>query len=153
LARDNEHLFRQRLRERFGLRSEEFSEELLAMFHEFWRDGVESGRWWPNPVPANDTFRKLCILRHFGDRCAEFSHDLRGLLVELWTDALDYGKGEMCARCGSREGVEMESARTAYEPTEKDPDPNADIPYCRSCAEEHHEHWDEMWAEYYAGRL
>ena len=75
----------------------------------------------------------------------------------------------VCDRCGSTEGVEMESARTAYEPGDltryalllvDDPlDPpspcerfyaaNPAIPYCRECAVEHHGWWDEQWAEVY----
>lgn len=148
---DNEFLFQDRLRKHFGPRSDGFSDDLRARFFEFWRDGVEAGRRRPRQIPDNG--RRLYILRHFGERCVEFSDNLRDLFVDLWTDALDYGNGEMCSRCGSREGVEWEPARTAYEPTEKDPDPNADIPYCRPCAGEHHEHWDDMWAEYNAGRL
>lgn len=33
------------------------------------------------------------------------------------------------------------------------PDPNAPIPLCRECVEEHHANWDAAWAEYYAGLL
>jgi len=78
----------------------------------------------------------------------------------------------VCARCGSTEGVEMESSRTAYEPEDftrytllllDDPlDPpdrlarlcaaNPDIPYCRECAVEHHGWWDEEWAGVYASQ-
>lgn len=58
-----------------------------------------------------------------------------------------------CLRCGSAEGVETESSRTMYEPTERDPNPNAPIPLCRGCAKDHHEYWDDMWNEYRAGLL
>jgi hypothetical protein len=67
-----------------------------------------------------------------------------------------------CLRCGTTEGVELESSRTMY-PTEPptwlervadiETDPNAPIPLCRECAEEHHDHWNGMWAEYYAGLM
>jgi len=50
-----------------------------------------------------------------------------------------------CAHCGSKEGVELESSRTAYPKKEEEPDPNAPIPLCRKCAKEHHEYWNEMW--------
>lgn len=32
-------------------------------------------------------------------------------------------------------------------------DPNADIPLCRGCAEDHHSNWDAQWAEFYSSRL
>lgn len=30
---------------------------------------------------------------------------------------------------------------------------NAPVPLCRACAKEHHDYWDEMWAEYRQGLL
>lgn len=33
------------------------------------------------------------------------------------------------------------------------PDPNAPIPLCPGCAEDHHKYWDDTWAEYYRGLL
>lgn len=72
----------------------------------------------------------------------------------------------VCEMCGSTEGVQWEDSRTAYAPGpktawrhllsnvgEKDIDPNAPKALCRSCAEDHHAHWDEMWAEYDRSRL
>jgi hypothetical protein len=57
-----------------------------------------------------------------------------------------------CDRCGSTEGVEMESSRTAYNIPpktywdhllEQEPeDPNTPVPLCR-------EFWDAQWSEYY----
>lgn len=73
-----------------------------------------------------------------------------------------------CLYCGGTEGVELESSRTCYEkprlsvweklllPEEGldlGPDPNAPIPLCRPCAKEHHENWDDRWAELEAGYL
>ncbi len=73
---------------------------------------------------------------------------------------------EACYGCGSHSEVTLQDARTAYEKPrltalerleydalEPLPDPNATIPLCPDCAEEHHQHWDDMWAEYYASRL
>ena len=61
-----------------------------------------------------------------------------------------------CLCCTRTEGVEMENSRTAYhfegELGSLD-DPNKPIPLCRPCAEEHHMHWDDMWAEWRAGLL
>lgn len=53
--------------------------------------------------------------------------------------------------CTATEGVQMESARTAYHWDGKGENPNADIPLCREHAAEHHAYWDEMWAGYYSG--
>jgi len=61
-----------------------------------------------------------------------------------------------CARCYSTEGVEFESSRTQYyfEGEWNDPrNPNAPIPLCRACAKDHHEYWNDMWAQYYGGLL
>lgn len=54
-----------------------------------------------------------------------------------------------CARCQATAGVEMENSRTQY----PDPADNAPVPLCRDCAQEHHAHWDAMWADYQAGLL
>lgn len=67
-----------------------------------------------------------------------------------------------CAGCGSIEDdVKLEDSRTAYDTTCFDrfqficrvgeENPNAPIPLCRSCAEGHHENWDEMWSDYQNG--
>lgn len=56
-----------------------------------------------------------------------------------------------CAHCGSIDGVELESSRTAY-PFEgqigSEADPNKPVLLCRPCAVEHHKRWDEMWDEW-----
>jgi hypothetical protein len=56
-----------------------------------------------------------------------------------------------CCNCGATDGVETESSRTMYvyngEPGDPD-DPNRDRPYCRACAKQHHEYWNDLWAEY-----
>ena len=150
---DSSWAFHNRLAACFGDRTPEFSEELIDLLYEFWRDGVCVGVAAPGIYEHDGTNRKLKILSHFGDRAVEFSDPLRGRLIELWVDAKDYGAQRMCARCGSREGIKLEDARTHYDHKEGEPDPNADIPYCSPCAVEHHEHWDEMWAEYNSGRL
>ena len=57
-----------------------------------------------------------------------------------------------CERCGATEGVEWECSRTAYDTSSRriepsgENDPNRDQALCRSCAKEHHEYWDDMWA-------
>jgi len=48
--------------------------------------------------------------------------------------------------------VQLESSRTMYDWDGKGLDPNADVPLCINCAEEHHKYWDERWNDYYQGR-
>lgn len=61
-----------------------------------------------------------------------------------------------CERCGSLRGVKSEGGRTAYHyegPSNVFQDPNRSVGLCRHCAVEYHQHWDDMWQEYYSGRL
>jgi len=58
----------------------------------------------------------------------------------------------VCSRCFTIRGVRMESARTMYHWEGIGANPNADIPYCRRCAVDHHEYWDAEWEEYNASR-
>lgn len=61
-----------------------------------------------------------------------------------------------CLRCETTDGIEMESSRTCYHyegEIDSPDDPNRPIPLCRLCAEEHHQHWSNMWAEYQSGLL
>lgn len=55
--------------------------------------------------------------------------------------------GAACETCGAAEDVRMESSRTMYPWDGAGEDPNRDRALCRPCAEEHHRHWDEMWAQ------
>jgi hypothetical protein len=54
-----------------------------------------------------------------------------------------------CGRCGSSAGVEYEPTRTAYYFEPGEPDPNVGAWLCRPCADEYHEHWDDMWNEWW----
>ncbi len=58
-----------------------------------------------------------------------------------------------CMRCGTIKGVLWEPARTAYYWDGTGEDPNAPLPLCGACEQEHTEYWDHMWAEYYSGLL
>lgn len=64
-----------------------------------------------------------------------------------------------CERCGKLWGVKPESSRTAYhvegiDGREDTPvDPNRNVRLCRTCADDHHQHWDSMWSDYYSGLL
>ena len=51
-----------------------------------------------------------------------------------------------CERCGAP-GATLQPCRTAY----CDPKENISPLLCLPCAEEYHDHWDCMWAEYYSG--
>lgn len=52
-----------------------------------------------------------------------------------------------CERCGSPQ-AKRQPCRTAY----ADPKENREPILCCNCAEEYHEYWDALWAEYYAGQ-
>ena len=61
-----------------------------------------------------------------------------------------------CEVCERKDGVQLESSRTAYhwEGALDDPNnPNAPILLCRDCARDHHAYWDDMWDEYRRGLL
>lgn len=57
-------------------------------------------------------------------------------------------------RCDNRKDVKWTPARTfcswnkGKEPSE---DPNRDIFLCDTCEKNYHEHWDDMWNDYYVG--
>jgi DNA-directed RNA polymerase subunit RPC12/RpoP len=59
-----------------------------------------------------------------------------------------------CQYCGRRvPGVERECSRTRYPWNGEGKDPNRDVYLCRDCAKDHHEHWDDRWADYYSGLM
>lgn len=61
-----------------------------------------------------------------------------------------------CERCATIRGLQLESSCTMYnfDGDWFDPkNPNRPQLLCRCCAEEHHDYWDEMWADYNSGRL
>lgn len=74
----------------------------------------------------------------------------KGLLyrIQSWF----WRKFHRCERCGARP-AKVESSRTAYHWDGNGEDPNRDPWLCAACAREHHTYWDEMWDEYYRGRL
>lgn len=56
-----------------------------------------------------------------------------------------------CEYCGNRRGVRPENSRTFYHfdgDFYAPENPNRDVHLCRSCADEHHAHWDAMWSNY-----
>jgi hypothetical protein len=59
-------------------------------------------------------------------------------------------------KCDNRDGVEWVDGRTFYQwniDEDPDEDPNRDRFLCPGCAKEWNDYWDEMWNEYYYGRL
>jgi hypothetical protein len=57
-----------------------------------------------------------------------------------------------CERC-ERSGATKQPSLTAYEWDGKGEDPNRDPWLCEECAEDHREHWKNMWDEYNQGRI
>lgn len=52
-----------------------------------------------------------------------------------------------CARCGDvGESVVKQECRTAYADERR----NITPVLCPLCAEEYHDYWDSLWADYYA---
>lgn len=78
---------------------------------------------------------------------------------ELWTVIVVYRLWPKCEYCGTIWGLELEASRTMYSVDYYSPtyhvrnDPNRSRFLCRCCAQQHHEYWDEMWSDYYGGRL
>lgn len=125
--------------------SKGLQKSLEALWFEAYRRGSGASE---EAFPVRDS-----ILRIFHEEGGSLPEDLLKKLTLVWEEAVVCGRGEACNHCGSREGVAFEDSRTCYSPTEENPFPNASIPFCRECAVEHHEYWDDMWAEYYYDRL
>ena len=105
-------------------------------------------------MKAQEDFLFLDRLKaRLGPRAEEFSDTLLEMLHALWRDGEMHGAGAMCDHCGKTEGVKIVGAMTAYSQIEGEPDRNHPTPYCPECAQEYEEHWQEMWDEYYSGRL
>lgn len=51
-----------------------------------------------------------------------------------------------CMRCNTTDAVEMRPSYTAYHWNGEGENPNADVPLCPECFEEHREYWNEMWS-------
>lgn len=51
-----------------------------------------------------------------------------------------------CRSCGTIRKVKLENSCTVYPWDGQGPDPNAPVPLCPVCADEHYEHWAEMWS-------
>lgn len=56
-------------------------------------------------------------------------------------------------QCECRCKVRWRSAMTAYHWEGEGEDPNHPVLLCEDCAEEYHDYWNEMWADYYASRM
>ena len=61
-----------------------------------------------------------------------------------------------CRCCGTYKRLKLAESCTQYTWDGKwfDPkNPNGPILLCPHCTEAHYEHWEDMWADYYSGRL
>lgn len=85
------------------------------------------------------------LVYHFNKEA--FDHRLRAFRIyRLWPK---------CECCGRLCGLRLEEGRTLYPykgNSVKD-DPNRKQLLCRQCAVLHHEYWDDMWQDYYNGRM
>lgn len=87
-------------------------------------------------------------------------NSFRKAFSDHWHAFFFYKLLPCCEHCGAIRGLALEDSRTCY-PTKYDPldfkshpdDPNRSRLLCRNCAVSHHEYWDEMWKDYYSGRL
>ena len=80
-----------------------------------------------------------------------------------WIAWFRYKLWPRCEYCGCLGGgLKLHSSGTAYYvPPEKydymaqhpEKDPNRDRLLCDFCAEDHYQYWNDMWSDYYAGRL
>ncbi len=51
-----------------------------------------------------------------------------------------------CSRCGATLGVSWADSRTMYHWDGNGLNPNAPVPLCPECTEDHDDYWDEMWS-------
>lgn len=75
---------------------------------------------------------------------------------DRWKAYWIWRQAPICQRCGTLWGLKLAGSCTSYhwEGKEEDPDnPNAPVLLCPRCTEDHYDYWDDMWQEYYQGRL
>lgn len=96
---------------------------------------------------ALEDVRQIEIEDIFAEREAGFE--------EVRKEMLRRRDAGICENCETAEGTKLRPARTSYhyEGDDPDKDPNRDWMGCDVCDEQDREYWDEMWAEYYSGRL
>ena len=97
---------------------------------------------------------------HQGERPGPVPDDARGWFGVRCPDCNGSGiigkPPTPCAQCGTIYDVRYENSRTCYHFDGEiggPDDPNKPIRLCRSCALEHHAHWDSLWADYYGDKL
>jgi hypothetical protein len=135
----------------------DFVREITNHKHRSWvrADDQGTSSWGLECITCGSRF--LIALEAFryqgGDR---YSKALRDCAVDPQKDLLETILGFTCIACNTTEGVRLEPSRTQYDTSYPrtrferilDPEPenpNIDIPLCRSCAEDHHEYWNQMW--------
>jgi hypothetical protein len=85
-----------------------------------------------------------------------FKEILRKLFSDHWDAIFVWRVFPWCEHCKSICHLKLEGSRTLYnfDGNWCDPkNPNRPLFLCRRCAEDHHNHWDEMWSDYHSGLL
>ena len=81
---------------------------------------------------------------------------------DYWDAVFIWRLWPKCEHCGTIRQLKFEDSRTLYYykgnddvfSGKPDPhDPNRPQLLCRKCAVLHHDYWDDMWKDYYSGRL
>lgn len=101
------------------------------------------------------------IASFFGGFAAFFAHKYFSVAFQdHWRAIFVYRLAPTCEHCKTIFGLKLEDSRTQYpgktiwdDGYEPHKDPNRPSLLCRMCADLHHEYWDDMWKEYYSGRL
>lgn len=81
---------------------------------------------------------------------------LKRTFRDHWKAYFVYKICPKCEHCHTIFGLALEESRTMYPVKDDCPEkdnPNRSQLLCRRCAEYHHEYWDDMWKDYYSGRL
>jgi len=118
------------------------------------------GNETPRSTSCKTSIMKLVIIFVLGFSAHIIRDILRIAFHDHWRAFFVYKIWPRCEHCGTIRGLCLEDSRTCY-PTNHDPfdgkshpdDPNRSQLLCRRCAEYHHEYWDDMWKDYYSGRL
>ena len=123
-----------------------FSTTIVGLLRRLWEQGRAGGVAYRTTQEAArpESFSEA-LVGIFENKSLDFPRLLVFKLLELWMLGFQFEDGTRCECCGLFEGVETESSRTMYSWDGQGEDPNRPLRLCRSCAAEHHEHWDEMW--------
>lgn len=105
---------------------------------------------------------KFIVAFFVGVFASIFNDYVRKAFRVHWEAFFLYKLWPRCEHCATIFGLAFEDSRTQYPYEYKDDlfsgkidpkDPNRSQLLCRQCAVLHHEYWDEMWRDYYSGKL